>query len=468
MKMTFPLALAAAVVLVPATALLGQTVSTPTATVGQPSVSVNGTAVTVQFPVSINLDMSSLSTGTTAGTTTAGTATTTGTASGTTTSTGTTSGTTATTTTPTALSPTVITTGLNGALNGFQPVVNSLLYADISNAPVDPYSATFLGLYGGSHLTADFSIPYYVVHNAPRTPITNVTTAAESDVLPVPITTSTPVEGGLEGCTVDGGDHHALIIDSATGFDYEIYQAQNCNGQWSTYSTTLWDLTKTETRPMGWTSADAAGLPLFPLLVRYDEVANGVINHALRVTFSHTKAGAQGGIFVPPATHAAGDVWGISAYTGMKLRLKASYDISGFSKENQVILTAMKKYGMIVADNGTSGMFQGTDDTRWNGDDLANLRNVPLSAFDVVQMGTQMSEGAVPTGNAPAISSFTATRSGSNTVLMWSVSGSSYDYIAEYGPVRGTAVSIPYVSGATYTLTSSNQFGRTTKTVTVK
>lgn len=478
---TLPLALVAVAVSASAQT---STIPQPTATVGTPSVTVNGSSVNVQFPVAVTLNVSSLSSGTNATTTTAGT-----------TAAGTTSGTTGTTASagttaagapsvwgapPSAVStssgnaassgnvsPNVITTGLDGALNGFQPQVEPMLTTDISSAPADPFSTAFFAVYGPGHLTADFSMPYYVVNNAPRTPITNVTTASESDVLPVPITTSTPVEDGIEGCTQDGADHHAFIIDAATGFDYELYQAQNCNGVWSSYSTTLWDLTKPEQRPLGWTSADAAGLPIFPLLVRYDEVANGSINHALRITFPHTKTGPQGGIFVPPATHAAGDVWGMGAYTGMRIRLKANFDISGFSPANQVILTAMKKYGLVVADNGTTGMFQGTQDSRWNQDDLAKLTSVGLKNFEVIQMGAQQADNAVPSGNVPVISSFTATQSGSNTVLMWNVSGDSYDYIAEYGPVRGTAVSIPYVSGATYTLVSTNQFGRTTKAITI-
>lgn len=421
--------------------------SAQTTTVGTPTVTVNGSDITMQFPVSVTVSVGTASSTASVGSTS------------TTSSTGTTS------TGSTAPATSVLSQGLDASLNGFVPKTIPLVTQDISGAPVDPYSAEFIAAYGPNHLTADFSMPYSVVNNAPRTPITNVVTADESDVLPVPITTSTPVESGVEGCTQDGADHHAFIIDAATGFDYELYQAQNCNGVWSAYSETLWDLTKPEQRPVGWTSGDAAGLPIFPLLVRYDEIQAGAINHALRVTFSHTKTGPNGGIFVPPATHAAGDLWGTSAYTGMKLRLKANFDISSFSPTNQIILTAMKKYGMIVADNGLSGMFQGTQDSRWDGNDLLNLGKVPISAFDVVKMGAQTAEGAVPTGAAPVISSFTAAQSGSSAVLMWNVSGDSYDYIAEFGPVRGTSATVPYVSGATYTLVSSNQFGRTTKTV---
>ena len=117
-----------------------------------------------------------------------------------------------------------------------------------------------------------------------------------------------------------------------------------------------------EQRPWGWTSADAAGLAIFPGLVRYDEVAAGAINHAIRFTMQQTKNDANGGYFVEPASHAAGTVYGVSNVMGMRIRLKASFDISGYSPANQVILTAMKKYGMILADNGSYFYFQGVPD----------------------------------------------------------------------------------------------------------
>ena len=128
------------------------------------------------------------------------------------------------------------------------------------------------------------------------------------------------------------------------------------------------------------------GCPSFPGLLRYDEVASGAINHAIRFTMQQTKNDANGGYFVEPASHAAGNIWGVNNVMGMRIRLKASFDISGFSADNQVILTAMKKYGMILADNGGYFFFQGVPDPRWNDDDLINLDAIQSSNFEVVQM----------------------------------------------------------------------------------
>ena len=127
-------------------------------------------------------------------------------------------------------------------------------------------------------------------------------------------------------------------------------------------------------------------MPIFPGLVRYDEVAAGAINHAIRFTMQQTKNDANGGYFVAPASHAAGTTYGVSNMMGMRIRLKASFDISGYSAANQVILTAMKKYGMILADNGSYFYFQGVPDPRWNDDDLHNLDAIQSSNFEVVQM----------------------------------------------------------------------------------
>ncbi|HKD75439.1 MAG TPA: hypothetical protein VKB76_08090, partial [Ktedonobacterales bacterium] len=151
------------------------------------------------------------------------------------------------------------------------------------------------------------------------------------------------------------------------------------NGSWHAGSGAIWDLRSNSLRPAGWTSADAAGLPIFPGLVRYDEVADGAITHALRFTVAHTQ-----NTFVWPARHQAGDANTTYPPMGLRLRLKANVDISSFPPQCRVILAALKRYGMIVADNGSNWFFTGAPDSRWNDDDLNQLKTVPGSDFEVV------------------------------------------------------------------------------------
>ena len=155
----------------------------------------------------------------------------------------------------------------------------------------------------------------------------------------------------------------------------------------------------------------------------------------------------------------------------MLLRLKASYNISSFSAANQVILKAMQQYGIIIADNGSNMFFQGTPDARWNDDDLNNLKNVDASNFEVVQMGTKYDSATSPTGSAPPISSFAASQTsvatGTPVTLTWTVSGDSYDFIDVVGTVRGGSQTVTPTKTTTYTLESTNEFGRSTKQVTV-
>jgi hypothetical protein len=233
-------------------------------------------------------------------------------------------------------------------------------------------------------------------------------------------------------------------------------------------------LQSSEQRPWGWTSADAAGLAIFPGLVRYDEVAAGAINHAIRFTMQQTKDDANDGYFVEPATHAAGTVWGVSNIMGMRIRLNASFDISGYSAANQVILTAMKQYGMILADNGGYFYFQGVPDPRWNDSDLENLDSIQSSNFEVVQMTPAFpgwDANTAPTGAPPTINSFTASPStvaaGTPVTLEWSTSNDSYDYIDVIGGVHGGSVTTTPAATTTYTLNATNQYGRSTSQVTV-
>ena len=236
---------------------------------------------------------------------------------------------------------------------------------------------------------------------------------------------------------------------------------------WSAGSGAVWDLEANQTRPYTWTSADAAGLPILPGLVRFDEVQAGAINHAIRVTLQHSQEA-----FTPPATHWASNSSNqYAAPMGMRLRLKASFDISHFSAHNQVILTAMKQYGLIMADNGSSMFVTGTPDLRWNNDDLGNLRSVTASDFEVVLISPLYTPQNVPTGPNPTINSFTASSSGGSgqpVTLSWSVTNWEYYIVSpSVGAIRGNSVVVNPLVTTTYTLYATNQYGRSTARVTV-
>jgi hypothetical protein len=376
--------------------------------------------------------------------------------------------------------------GINANLNGFVPFsATNVWNTNIAAAPIDPNSATITSSSGfaGLHLHHDFwstdGMPYMVVDSTatPSVPINVIDYASESDVVVAPYSANTPIEGAPADCSgwpdTYVGDSHVLVLDRATCFLYETYNTHRCNGLYSASSETIWDMNNYETRPWGWTSADAAGLPIFPGLVRYDEIASGAINHAIRFTMQQTKNDNNNGYFVYPASHASGNLWGSNNVMGMRIRLKASFDISGFSPVNQIILTAMKQYGMILADNGGYFFFQGVLDPRWNDGDLMNLDTVASSNFEVVQATPEFpgydSETA-PTGSLPVINSFTASSagiaSGTSVTFTYSVSGDSYDFIDMIGPVTAGSGSVTVYPAATqtYILNSTNAYGRTTST----
>ncbi len=384
-----------------------------------------------------------------------------------------------------------MSTGDSASLNGFVPFpATNAWNTDISSAPLDPNNSAITSASGfaGLHLHHDFSstaggnygIPYVVVDSSttPLVPINVIDYASESDVALAPFPITAPIEGSPADC--DGwpdtyvGDSHVLVLDRNTCFLYETFNTHRCSGAWNASSETIWDMNNYDQRPWGWTSADAAGLPIFPGLVRYDEVAAGAINHAIRFTMQQTKNDANGGYFVEPASHAAGTVYGVSNVMGMRIRLKASFDISGYSAANQVILTAMKKYGMILADNGGYFYFQGVADPRWNDNDLVNLDSIQSSNFEVVQMTPTFpgyDDATAPTGNPPTIDSFTASAStvsaGTPVTLTWNTSNDSYDFIDVLGGVRGGSVTTTPTATTTYTLNATNQYGRSTAAVTV-
>jgi hypothetical protein len=381
--------------------------------------------------------------------------------------------------------------GNNASLNGYIPFPSSYAWnVNIASASLDPNNTTITSASGfaGEHLHHDFSsvaggnygIPYVVVDSSstPLVPINVVAYPGQSDVADAPFPPTAPIEGNPAACTGGPndyiGDQHVLVLDRNRCMLYETFNSVLCSGAWSADQETIWDMQTGEMRPWGWTSADAAGLSVFAGLLRYDEVASGVINHAIRFTLPHTKNDANEGYFVEPATHAAGTDWGVSNVMGMRIRLKASFNISGYSAANQVILTAMKNYGMILADNGSYFFFQGVPDPRWNDDDLSNLDSIQSSNFEVVQMAPEFpgwDSGTAPTGLPPTIGSFTASATsvaaGIPVTLTWETSNDSYDFIDKLGGVHGGSVTITPTATTIYTLTATNQYGPSTAQVTV-
>jgi hypothetical protein len=372
-----------------------------------------------------------------------------------------------------------VSLGDMGSMNGWVPSPNDAWHQDITNAPVDPVSSTIINTSGDladEHLHPDFGsyfgIPYTVVDSSvtPLVPVTPLVYVGDSDVTLYPMASTTPIEGNPGPCPVDGNDRHAIVLDRNTGVGYELFQASYCNSQWTASSTALWDFTEAEKRPYSLTSVDAAGLSVFEGLIRYDEILAGSINHAIRFTAKFTKNDANGGYYTAPATHAAGNNWGTGNIMGMRLRLNANFDISGFSPTNQIILKAMKQYGMILADNGGNMFFQGTPDPRWDDNDLDALKAIPSSDFEVVKMAPIYDSATAPTGNAPQIASFTASETnvapGTPVVLTPVVTDASYSYVDLAGFTRGPITVTPSAT-TTYNLTSRNAFGTSTTPVTV-
>ncbi|HTM38397.1 MAG TPA: hypothetical protein VL156_16720 [Terriglobales bacterium] len=371
-----------------------------------------------------------------------------------------------------------MTVGQLTSLNGFVPFPSDSLWnTDISSTPVDPNSTNIINFIGSTvALHPDFGsgqiknqtigIPYQVVAGTQaKVNVTLNAFADESDPGPEPI----PSNALIEGYPKPGnGDRHVLVLEKDGCWLYELYNASVKNGAWSADQASLWDMTIDEQRPYTWTSADAAGLPVFVGLARYDEVAAGAINHALRFTVPASQRA-----FVLPATHWASTNTNPSAPPmGTRLRLKSSFDISGFPADDQVILTALKKYGMILADNGSAIFISGAPDSRWNNSDLNLLKSITASNFEVVQQGTIYTPGNVPTGASPTISSFTANpasiSAGQPVTLSWSTLSSTYNIVSPtVGPVRGTGATVNPSVTTTYTLYSTNQYGRTLATVTV-
>ncbi len=373
-----------------------------------------------------------------------------------------------------------MSTGQLSNLNGYIPFqgTDSLWNTDISSAQVDSNSSNIINSIGpsttlhpdfgsGTYNGSSIGIPYQVVSGAQmKVSIVYGLYQDESDPGPMPIPTNALIEGYPNP---GNGDRHVLVLDKDGCWLYELYHAYPTGTwNWRADSSVVWDMKAADTRPYTWTSADAAGLPIFPGLVRYDEVAAGAIQHALRFTVPVTQKA-----FVLPATHWASSRTDSSLPPmGTRLRLKANFDISAFSAHNQVILTALKKYGMILADNGSGIYISGAPDSRWDNDDLGALKSITASNFEVISQGVVYTPGNVPKGPNPSIASFTANPNqvhrGDPVTLSWSVSDAEYNLISpSIGPLRGTSITFTPTQTATYTLYSTNQYGRTTATVTV-
>lgn len=290
-----------------------------------------------------------------------------------------------------AQQPPAVALGPNATLFGNRLLPpDSPWHRDVSKDPVDPRSKAILSRVGlGTTLHPDFGtewegapigITYIVVGKGqPRVPVV-FTYADESDPGPYPVPPNAPIEGGPKGT----GDRHIIVLDRDSWVLWEMFNAfPDGKGGWKADSGAIWDLKKSQVRPPNWTSADAAGLPILPGLVRYDEVFGGkAIEHALRFTLAKTRKA-----YVPPASHFASDLHDEDlAPMGMRVRLRASYDVNGFAPEVRVILTALKKYGMFMADNGSNFFISGVPDQRWNNDVLRQLKKVTAGDFEVIEM----------------------------------------------------------------------------------
>jgi hypothetical protein len=287
--------------------------------------------------------------------------------------------------------------GAGASLGGLRPFPEDNPWNQrVDNAPVDPHSQSILSTIGFERgLHADFGsgewngakigIPYIVVSGAqPAAPVEFVDYPEESDAGPYPIPPGAPIEGFPN----TDGDRHVVVLDRDHWKLYELFAAVETPNGWQAANGAIWDLTTNAQRPIGWTSADAAGLPIFPGLVRYDEVDSGEIRHALRFTLAETRKA-----FVPPATHwASRNGSPLLPPMGMRVRLKKDFDTSKFPRHVQVILRCLQQYGMILADNGSNWFISGSPDSRWDDDALHTIKQVNGSDFEVLRMDGLVTE----------------------------------------------------------------------------
>ncbi|MEO7125544.1 MAG: hypothetical protein ABI382_14375 [Nakamurella sp.] len=272
---------------------------------------------------------------------------------------------------------------------------NNFWHADISKLPIVKQNKTWLAAMGAADqkLHPDFGPNYDDPKNPYGIPITIAPAktarvpvtfdyADESDRITYPLTSTTKIEGG----PAEDGDRHAIIVTGDTCELFETYYTWNKGGKWTAGSGAHWNLTSNALRPAGWTSADAAGLPILPGLLRWSEVKAGAVHHAIRFTTNKTAAA-----YMWPARHEAGKG---SAATlppmGARFRMKASFNVSDYSKQAQTVLTAMKTYGLVLADNGSRWYFQGDADPGWPEALVSELKKIPASAFEAVDTATLM------------------------------------------------------------------------------
>ncbi len=271
---------------------------------------------------------------------------------------------------------------------------NNIWNTRVDDLPVHPQSSSWVSTIGASKsFHPDFGsgewppgsgspigIPYIEVNGAPKVAV-SFGYASESDPGPYPIPANAPIEGGPNS----GGDRHVLVVDRSDCTLYELFDAHpQGGGSWTAGSGAIFDLTSNDLRPSGWTSADAAGLPILPGLVRYDEVAAGEITHAIRFTAPQTQKA-----FVWPATHFASSLTSAEyPPMGARFRLRADFDISGYHPDVQVILLAMQRYGLILADNGSSWFLSGAPDERWDNDVLRQLKDLQGSDFEAIDVSS--------------------------------------------------------------------------------
>lgn len=266
---------------------------------------------------------------------------------------------------------------------------DNVWHADVSTLPVHPRSTQWLSSARArtKRLHPDFGrapygIPWTVVDNSHPLVSPVFDYADESDPGPYPFDGATAIEGGQDAT----GDRHALMLNRESCVLYELYDARWNGGAPTAGSGAVFDLRQNALRPATWTSADAAGLPIFPGLVRYDEVVSGTIRHAIRFTLQHTDKS-----FIWPARHQAGarDDPNLPPM-GARFRLKAGFDTTGYSSGALVVITAMQHYGLILADNGSEWFFQGTQDERWDDSLLDELKRIPAAQFEAVDESSLM------------------------------------------------------------------------------
>ncbi len=286
----------------------------------------------------------------------------------------------------TACLPAVVT--LPGAPDCPITPANSYWHADVRSLPAAVRSTAYVASAGSTaHLKADFGsrlwaggpigIPFTTVPGTQTKVKVSFDYASESDKGPYPIPADAPIEGGAAST----GDRHVLVVDRDTCKLYETWNShRNADGSWKVGSGAVFDLRSNVLRPKGWTSADAAGLPILPGLVRYDEVASGTVSHAIRITIPATQSA-----FVWPARHQAGSTTSLNvAPMGAWFRLQASINPTTFDPAVRPIIVALQKYGAIVADNGSAWYVSGVPDSRWNNDLLQTLGRIKGSDFQAV------------------------------------------------------------------------------------